>query len=149
MNRHDYHERTGDRSVAATNGGHAGRGLRTQSRPVRALAAAASWLDAFLVLATVALAFVVLGFLDSFFCSWQDIILMFFLAWLLSFALLPLIDAGRPDDPAGLPKWVAVIFVAYTVVVLDLPGAADRARGIARELDRPVHPGHPEHRRSS
>ena len=40
----------------------------------------------------IALAFVVLGFLDSFFRSWQDIILMFFLAWLLSFALLPLIE---------------------------------------------------------
>src|SRR5262245_26407962 len=49
-------------------------------------------LDAFLILATIALAFVVLGFLDNAFKAFQDIIILFFLAWLLSFALLPLIN---------------------------------------------------------
>ena len=69
------------------------------------------------------------------FRSWQDIILMFFLAWLLSFALLPLIELVDRMIPRA-PKWVAVILV-YTVVVLIFLGllisaAASLANSIAQ-----------------
>ena len=49
------------------------------------------WLDVVLILAAIALAFVVLGFLANLLAAFGDIILVFFLAWLLAFIL----DAAR------------------------------------------------------
>jgi predicted PurR-regulated permease PerM len=51
-----------------------------------------SWLDAILVLATFALAFVVIGFVGVIFSIFGDLIMVFFLAWLLAFMLGPVID---------------------------------------------------------
>ena len=50
------------------------------------------WLDALLILATVAAAFVVVGYLATIFFSFGDIILIFFLAWLLAFILTPIVS---------------------------------------------------------
>ena len=83
-------------------------------------------------------AFVVLGFLDLAFRSFQDIIILFFLAWLMSFALLPIINLVAKLVPRA-PGWLPVIIV-YTGVVLILLGPADPARGVARGLDRRLHP---------
>ena len=55
-------------------------------------------IDAALVLAVIALGFVVLGFAASVFYAFGDVLLLFFLAWLLSFALLPLINGARPGS---------------------------------------------------
>ena len=74
-------------------------------------------LDAFLLLATIALGFVVLGFLDLAFRSFQDIIILFFLAWLMSFALLPIINLVAKLMPRA-PRWVPVIIVYGGLVVL-------------------------------
>jgi predicted PurR-regulated permease PerM len=73
-------------------------------------------LDAVLALGVVALAFVVVGFAGSVFYAFGDILLLFFLAWLLSFALLPLINfvARVPR----VPPPAAVIIVYLTIVVL-------------------------------
>lgn len=49
------------------------------------------WLDALLVLATLALLYVVLGFAGSLFLTFGDVILVFFLAWLLAFMLSPIV----------------------------------------------------------
>src|SRR6478609_3238551 len=49
-------------------------------------------IDTALILAVVALGFVVLTDVASVFYAFGDILLLFFLAWLLSFALLPLIN---------------------------------------------------------
>jgi predicted PurR-regulated permease PerM len=49
------------------------------------------WLDTLLVLAVVALVFVVLGFLANLLAAFGDLILVFFLAWLLAFILTPLV----------------------------------------------------------
>lgn len=49
------------------------------------------WLDVVLFLATVALGFVVLGFLANLLVAFGDLILVFFLAWLLAFILTPLV----------------------------------------------------------
>jgi predicted PurR-regulated permease PerM len=51
-----------------------------------------TWFDAILVLGTLALAFVVLGFLGAIFAIFGDLIMVFFLAWLLAFMLGPIID---------------------------------------------------------
>src|SRR5436190_11653462 len=73
-------------------------------------------LDAVLVLGVVALSFIVVGFAGSVFYAFGDILLLFFLAWLLSFALLPLINfvARIPR----VPPPAAVIIVYLTMVVL-------------------------------
>src|SRR3954453_22736178 len=73
-------------------------------------------LNAILILGVVALAFIVVGFASSAFYAFGDIVLLFFLAWLLSFALLPLINfvARIPRVPAP----AAVIIVYLTMVFL-------------------------------
>ena len=50
-----------------------------------------SWLDALIILSTVAVGFVVIGFIADVFYSFGDIILIFFLAWLLAFILSPIV----------------------------------------------------------
>src|SRR5690349_15142435 len=75
-------------------------------------------LDAVLILGAIALAFVVVSFLSSVFSFFGDVLLLFFLAWLLSFALLPLINlvARVPK----LPQQGAVIVVYLAIVALVL-----------------------------
>ena len=50
------------------------------------------WFEAILVLGTFALAFVVIGFVGVIFSIFGDLIMVFFLAWLLAFMLGPVID---------------------------------------------------------
>lgn len=50
------------------------------------------WFDAVLVLGALALAFIVLGFVGAIFAVFGDLIMVFFLAWLLAFMLGPIID---------------------------------------------------------
>ena len=60
-------------------------------------------LDAVLVLGVIALGFIVVNDFATVFYAFFDILLLFFLAWLLSFALLPLINAVAriPQGAAG------------------------------------------------
>lgn len=73
-------------------------------------------IDAVLILAAIALAFVVVGFLADVLAAFGDVILQFFLAWLLSFALLPVITRVARLIPR-LPQAVAVILVYVAMVV--------------------------------
>jgi predicted PurR-regulated permease PerM len=50
------------------------------------------WFDAILVLGAVALAFIVLGFVAVVFGYFGDLIMVFFLAWLLAFMLGPIVN---------------------------------------------------------
>ncbi len=68
------------------------------------------WLDALLVLATIAVGFVVLGFIGDVFFFFGDIILIFFLAWLLAFMLSPIVTRLSDAIPF-LPRIAAVILV--------------------------------------
>jgi len=68
------------------------------------------WLDTLLVLATVAAAFIVATFAANLFFFFGDIVLVFFLAWLLAFILSPLVGAIARRIPA-LPRVVAVVLV--------------------------------------
>ena len=60
-------------------------------------------IDAVLVLAVIALGFIVVNDVATAFYAFFDILLLFFLAWLLSFALAPLINAVAriPKVPQG------------------------------------------------
>jgi predicted PurR-regulated permease PerM len=68
------------------------------------------WLNAILVLATFALLFIVLGDIGIVFAQFADLILVFFLAWLLAFMLSPLVTLLRSAVPI-LSRAGAVVIV--------------------------------------
>jgi predicted PurR-regulated permease PerM len=73
------------------------------------------WLDALIILATVAAAFVVVGYLSTVFFFLGDIVLVFFLAWLLAFILSPLVT-GLARVVPGLTR-VGAVVVVYTLLL--------------------------------
>jgi predicted PurR-regulated permease PerM len=77
-------------------------------------------LDAVLVLGAVALAFVVVNFASTVFTFFGDVLLLFFLAWLLSFALLPLINAVARIPRMPQQGAVIIVYVAIVALVLGL-----------------------------
>lgn len=68
------------------------------------------WLDALLVLSTVAVIYVLLGFFAEFLAAFGDILLVFLIAWLLALVLTPIARFLSNHVP-GLPGGVAVILV--------------------------------------
>jgi predicted PurR-regulated permease PerM len=72
-------------------------------------------LDVLLVLAVAALSFVVFGFASSAFFIFGDLILTFFLAWLIAFVLSPIVERIGRLIPR-LPRVVAVVIV-YLVLL--------------------------------
>ena len=85
------------------------------------------WLDALLILSTIAVGFVVLGFAAQVLAAFGDLILVFFLAWLLAFIISPVV--GRLATVPFLPRAGAVVVVyvvllaALGVVIVELAGA--------------------------
>ena len=77
----------------------------------------AAWVETLIVLTTVAVAFVVLGFLASYFKDYFHLILIFFLAWLLAFLISPVAD-WLQRRLKGLPRPLAVVAVIVPVVVV-------------------------------
>jgi len=73
------------------------------------------WLDLLLILATVAVAFVVVGFVAQTAALFGDILLIFFLAWLLAFIVSPIVTRTAALIP-GLPRVIATVLV-YTLIV--------------------------------
>ena len=73
------------------------------------------WLGALLILSTLAVGFIVVGHVVQIFFWFGDIILIFFLAWLLAFILGPVVTAVDRLLPF-LPRVVAVI-VVYALLV--------------------------------
>lgn len=71
------------------------------------------WFDAILVLGAIALAFIVLGFLGVIFAFFGDLIMVFFLAWLLAFMLGPLVNRAH-----GIPFMTrtGAIFSVYLII---------------------------------
>jgi predicted PurR-regulated permease PerM len=73
------------------------------------------WLDALLILSTIAVGFVVIGFVGQLFAAFGDIILVFFLAWLVSFVMTPATAALERAMPR-MPRVIAVVLV-YGIVI--------------------------------
>ena len=73
------------------------------------------WLDALLILATVAVGFIVLGYLGTIFFSFGDIILIFFLAWLLAFILTPIVSALTRFVP--FLSRIGAVIVVYALLL--------------------------------
>ena len=77
-------------------------------------------IDAVLILAVVALGFVVVSDAGAVFAAFGDIILLFFLAWLLAFALLPLIRAVARVPMVPPAAAVILVYVAIVGIVVGL-----------------------------
>ncbi|MBI2763915.1 MAG: AI-2E family transporter [Chloroflexi bacterium] len=69
------------------------------------------WMNIVLILAAIALAFVVLGFLANLLAAFGDIILVFFLAWLLAFILTPIITRVASISHMNRAGAVVVVYV--------------------------------------
>ncbi len=76
--------------------------------------------DAVLILAVVALAFVVVSDAGAVLTAFGDIILLFFLAWLLAFALLPLIRAVARVPMVPRAAAVILVYVAIVGIVVGI-----------------------------
>ena len=72
------------------------------------------WLDAILVLAAIALGFVVLGFFGQVVGFFSDLILVLFLAWLLAFMISPLVTRLRRAIP--FLSRAGAVFAVYLVL---------------------------------
>ena len=78
------------------------------------------WLSALLILGTVAAAFVVLNFVTSMLAYFNDVIMVFFLAWLLAFILSPVANGLLRLFPR-LPRALAVV-VVYGLLIVAIVG---------------------------
>jgi len=92
-------------------------------------------LDAILILGVLALGFVVAGFAASLFYAFFDILLLFFLAWLLSFALLPLINGVSRLVPR-MPPAGAVIIVYLAIVAVLLAVLVQASASLASSINQ-------------
>ncbi len=99
--------------------------------------------DAVLILAVIALGFIVLGDVAGVLYTFGDIVLMFFLAWLLSFSLMPLINGVArliPKMPqvvlAGIRIAIlaAVVLVYVAIVVLLLAAIVQASASLAASI---------------
>jgi predicted PurR-regulated permease PerM len=73
-------------------------------------------LDVLLVLATIGLSIVVIGMVSQVFFAFGDIILTFFLAWLIAFVLSPVVRWIVEHVP-WLPRVVAVVLIYLLLIV--------------------------------
>jgi len=90
-------------------------------------------IDTVLILAAIALGFVVLGYAANVFYAFGDILLLFFLAWLLAFALLPVIN-GLARLVPRLPQGLAVIVVYLGIVVFLLAIVVQASASLATSI---------------
>jgi predicted PurR-regulated permease PerM len=91
-------------------------------------------IDTALVLAVIALGFVVLGDAANLLATFSDILLLFFLAWLLSFALLPLIKMVMRVLP-WMPQAGAVIVVYLAIVIVLLAVLVQASASLATSIN--------------
>ena len=75
------------------------------------------WLTAFLVVATLAVGFLVVDYVGKWLTFFGDVIMIFFLAWLLAFILSPIAN-GLVHMFPRLPRWLAVILVYALLIVI-------------------------------
>jgi predicted PurR-regulated permease PerM len=86
-----------------------------------------------LLLAAVALSFVVVGFIADLFYFFGDIILVFFLAWLIAFIISPIVSRLATLVPR-LPHAVATLLVFALVVAVALVALVSGAAALAGSI---------------
>jgi predicted PurR-regulated permease PerM len=92
------------------------------------------WLNALLVLGTIAVAFMVLTYVQAAFFYFGDILLVFFLAWLLAFILSPLVNVLDRALPR-IPRVVAVVIVYALLIAVLVLAAIVIANALAASIN--------------
>jgi predicted PurR-regulated permease PerM len=98
-------------------GGADGLTGRDDGRLRAVLERRSEWVEALIILTTVAAAFVVLDFLARYFQDYFRLILIFFFGWLLAFLISPVAD-WLQRRLTRLPRGVAVIAVIVPVILI-------------------------------
>ena len=93
------------------------------------------WLDALLVVGTLAVSLVLVGLLANVLLYFGDILLVFFLAWLLAFVLSPVASVLERVTP-GLPRGLAVLLTYGLLLVALLLLAVNAAQVFTGSLSR-------------
>ena len=99
------------------------------------------WLTALLILGCVAVAFVVMYFVTSLLAYFNDVIMVFFLAWLLAFILSPVANGLLHLFPR-LPRALAVVIVYALLIVILVGGILLVAQQLYNSISALVQPGH-------
>jgi predicted PurR-regulated permease PerM len=99
------------------------------------------WLTALLILGCVAVAFVVMYFVTSLLAYFNDVIMVFFLAWLLAFILSPVANGLLHLFPR-LPRALAVVVVYALLIILLVGGLLLVAQQLYNSISALVQPGH-------
>jgi predicted PurR-regulated permease PerM len=96
------------------------------------------WLTALLILGSVAVAFVILYFVTGLLAYFNDVIMVFFLAWLLAFILSPVANGLLHLFPR-LPRALAVIIVYGLLIVILVGGLLLLAQQLYGSISTLVH----------
>ena len=96
------------------------------------------WLTALLILGCVAVAFVVLYFVTGLLAYFNDVIMVFFLAWLLAFILSPVANGLLHLFPR-LPRALAVIIVYCLLIMILVGGLLLLAQQLYGSINTLVH----------
>ncbi|HVC32510.1 MAG TPA: AI-2E family transporter [Chloroflexota bacterium] len=98
-----------------------------------------SWVRTLVILAVIAVGLYVAGELWTLVVHFGDIIIEFFLAWLLAFILLPVVRFLDDHLPGGLPSAAAIVYlfllvVLATILVLVVPLLLAQVSELALQL---------------
>ena len=91
------------------------------------------WFNALLIMGTVVVAIILVGYLGSIFFYFGDVILVFFLAWLLAFILSPMVGVLVRRVP-NLPRTAATVLVYGILLGLILVVAVTVANTLAKSI---------------
>ena len=91
------------------------------------------WLNALLILGTLTVALILLGLIADILVFFSDVLLIFFLAWLLAFVLSPVvaaIDRALPMLPRGLAVLATYAILAVVLLLVTLLVAQNLATSL-------------------
>ena len=106
------------------------------------------WLSALLILATLTFAFVVIDYVGKYLTFFNDVIMVFFLAWLLAFILSPI--ANGLVHLFRVPRAIAVLIVYTLLIVILVSAVLLIAQQLYSSINKLIHDpafNDPEHLR--
>jgi predicted PurR-regulated permease PerM len=96
------------------------------------------WLSALLILATLAFAFIVIDYAGKYLTFFNDVIMVFFLAWLLAFILSPIAN-GLVHLFPRLPRAIAVVIVYSLLIIILVTAVLLIAQQLYSSINNLIH----------
>jgi predicted PurR-regulated permease PerM len=96
------------------------------------------WLSALLILATLTFAFIVIDYAGKYLTFFNDVIMVFFLAWLLAFILSPIAN-GLVHLFPRLPRAIAVVIVYSLLIVVLVTAVLLIAQQLYSSINNLIH----------